>query len=69
MENKAIGKCELAMLYFPHSKESTATKQLMRWINRNPKLMEALKAAGYNTHDKYFTPRQRDIIFDFLCEP
>lgn len=69
MENKAIGKSELAKLYFPHSKEKTAIKQLMRWINGNTELISALQATGYNTHNKYFTPRQRDLIFEYLCDP
>lgn len=69
MEKQSIGKSELAKLYFPDSQEKTASAHLMRWIKRNPDLLEALKAVGYHTHDKYFTPRQRDIIFKYLCEP
>lgn len=69
MNHQAIGKSELAMLYFPHSKKKTAIKQLMRWITRNPDLLSALEAAGYSTHNKYFTPRQRDIIVEYLCDP
>ena len=69
MKIKNYSKQELAMLYFPDSDPRTATRHLMRWINRIPPLRKDLQAAGYYPHSKYFNRRQVSIILDHLCEP
>ena len=69
MKVRSYSKQELAMLYFPDSDPRTATCHLMRWINRNPKLQQELKATCYYRHCKYFTTRQVCCVLDYLGEP
>ena len=57
------------MLYFPDSDPRTATCHLMRWINRNPTLLQKLKSTGYYRSSKYFTTRQVCMILDYLGDP
>lgn len=69
MKRKPYAKQELAMLYFPDTDPKTATNHLMRWLNRSPALLEKLKDMHYRRSDKFFTPRQVDLVVDFLGEP
>lgn len=69
MDLRSYTKQELALLYFPDSDPRTATRHLMRWINRNPTLQQELKATGYYPNSKYFTTRQVCTILDYLGEP
>lgn len=62
-------KCELAQLYLPHIESRSATNRLMAWIKRNEPLMQKLQEAGYYPTQKYFSPRQVDLVIDFLGEP
>ncbi|MBR3625820.1 MAG: DUF4248 domain-containing protein [Bacteroidaceae bacterium] len=62
-------KRALAGLYFPESHPRTAVNHLMSWIRRCTHLHEQLKATGYTTTDKIFTPRQVSLIIDYLGEP
>lgn len=41
----------------------------MRWIQRNPDLLQKLYESGYGKHHKDFTPMQVSHIFYFLGEP
>lgn len=69
MERKMYTKCELARLYLPHIEGRSATNRLMSWIKRSEPTMQKLVAAGYYPTQKYFSPRQVDILIDFLGEP
>ena len=69
MKIRSYSKQELAMLYFPDSDPRTATCHLMRWINRNPTLLQELKSTGYYRSSKYFTTRQVCMILDYLGDP
>lgn len=42
---------------------------LKNWINRNSNLLIALKNAGYNKYQKNFTPKQVEILYEYLGEP
>ena len=44
MKIRSYSKKELALLYFPDSHPHTASNHLMRWINRNRELCQALEA-------------------------
>ena len=68
-EIKRYTKKELGMLYFPDSSPITARKHLIRWIMRNPKLMEELYAANYSLSDQYLTKEQVEIIFRYIGPP
>ena len=69
MKIRSYTKQELALLYFPDSDPRTATRHLMRWINRNPTLQQELNTTGYYSNSKYFTTRQVCAILDYLGEP
>lgn len=65
-----IRKNELAMKYFPYATTpKLARDNLTRWINRCRPLLMALAKVHYNTHDWYYTPRQVELIYQFLGEP
>ena len=69
MKIRSYCKQELALLYFPDSTPRTATRNLMRWINRNHQLCKELQDTGYYPNSKFFTSRQVCIILDYLGEP
>ena len=60
---------ELAVLYFPDILPESASSQLSRWINRDPDLLGELRRVGYIKHQRTFTPRQLNILFDHLGNP
>jgi len=63
-------KCnELAMLYCPFISPDSASRQLRRWINRNPALTAALKAQGWQKGNRTFTPAQVEVIIQYLGMP
>lgn len=69
-ERGLIRKNELAMKYFPHATTpKLARDNLTRWINRCKPLLMAMAQAHYNTHDWYYTPRQVELIYEYLGEP
>ena len=65
MKKDYISKHDLAHEFFP----DVAVNHLMRWINRCPPLVEKLRACGYRTKKRYFSPVQREIIYDFIGDP
>lgn len=69
MRIRVYSKQELALMYFPGSKPHTAVNHLMRWICRCAPLLDALEAAHYSPHNRYFTTRQVQLIVDFLGAP
>ena len=69
MKIRNYSKKELALLYFPDSLPHTASNHLMRWINRNRELCQALEARGYYRTSKHFTSIQVSIIFNYIGEP
>ena len=54
---------------FPHSSPVVASAHLMRWIQRNPDLLQKLRESGYGKNSKEFTPMQTSYIIYFLGEP
>ena len=72
MENfqiRSYGKSELALCYSPDITESAARRKLMRWIDRKPGLMGAMRAAGYNALSHTFLPLEVKLIVEALGEP
>ena len=63
------GKREVAMAYFPHATDTTARRNLARWIKGDPELSKRLTEAGYNPHKHSFTPTQLRILYDIWGEP
>lgn len=62
-------KRAIARLYFPDAKPRSAEKHLMIWIKQCKGLMELLQAEGYKNCNKLFTPRQKELIFEYLGDP
>lgn len=67
---RTYGYNELAQLYFPFVTPHSATVMFRRWILRNQNLLSSLHAIGDPiAHQKTLTPRQVQIIVEFLGEP
>ena len=60
---------ELAREYFPNVEVRSAVQQLHRWINKCKELKEKLIEAGLIPRQRLLTPRQYDLIIEFLGEP
>ena len=69
MQNIFIHKTELAQAYFPLINLRSARHNLMRMINSNPELLQKLKAYGYTDTTHIFSPRQLELIFEYLGNP
>ena len=66
---RPMSKSEVAMTYAPALTPQAAVNRLMQWISINPALKDALSATGYHKHQKVFTIRQVQLIFEHLGEP
>ncbi len=56
-------------MYMPTLKPHSAVNQMMLWIAFNQPLQEALKETGYKKRNRILTPRQVELIFEYLGEP
>jgi hypothetical protein len=66
---RSYGYCELALLYFPNSTKKSATTQLRRWIRRSDELLRTLKQVGFVERQRILTPRQVEVVVQFVGEP
>lgn len=66
---QAIGKQELARMYFPNASEQNAVRMLNRYLYRAHGLMPELERIGFRIKDRHFTRRQVQLIFEYLGEP
>lgn len=66
---KEYGRTELASLYSPGISPHSAWCKLRRWLALVPGLTARLAAAGYDGHQRSFTPAQVNIIVEALGEP
>lgn len=67
---RPYSKRELAKLYFPETANTdSAVANLRHWLNRNAEVMEKLRATGYRTYSKMFTPKQVRILVETFGEP
>lgn len=63
-------KSELALSYFPTCHDAhTAVKNLMRMVTYCRPLHRALLDTGYQKSQRFFTPKQVALIYDYLGEP
>lgn len=64
-------KLALAKLYYPECSDSAALHGLRRQITGCPRLLAMLEEAGYKdgSNSPKLTPRQIQIIVDYLGEP
>lgn len=68
-EIKAYGKSELAQLYNPRMGVRSALRTLSVWIKRNEMLHGRLQETGLVPCCKIYTPRQVELIVEYLGEP
>ena len=67
---KTYGKSELAMMYFPDTKDPhTAMNRLTSYIRRCKPLNEAIISCGSSKKSKFFTPKEVALISEYLGEP
>jgi hypothetical protein len=66
---RSYGYGELALLYFPNSTKKSATTQLRRWIRRNGELQRTLNQMGFTERQRILTPRQVEVVVQFVGEP
>ena len=64
-----LSLAELAMAYAPELSNNAARKRLKKWLNINPQLMQSLREAGYRDRQRVLTPRQVEVIYEYLGEP
>ena len=68
-EIRAMGFGELAQLYNPRIKPESASNMLRLWIGKSKSLKMALNEGGYKKGSKLLTPRQVEILVDYLGPP
>jgi hypothetical protein len=66
---RSYSKSELAQAYAPNIAPASARNRLVAWIRHNRELHRALLEAGYYPKQQVFTPRQVELIFQYLGEP
>lgn len=66
---RSYTKSELAHLYNPQLTLKNATQVLRRWILHNSELYAELIHLGYQDRNRIFTPRQVQVITDYLGQP
>lgn len=65
----ALGKQELACMYFPNATPANAVRMLNRYLYRAHGLMSELEQVGFRIKDRHFTRRQVQLIYEYLGEP
>ena len=60
---------QLAMAYAPEISAAAASNRLRQWLSINPQLMQSLRKAGYRDRQRVLTPRQVEVIYEYLGEP
>lgn len=66
---RKYGRMELAQFYSPDIQPESAWVRLKQWIDLNPGLADRLRALGYDSRLRSFTPAQVQAIVDALGEP
>ena len=59
----------LAMLYYPHLSYKRAVHLFRQELRLTRGLLDALKAVGYRENQRVLTPRQVQVIEEYLGEP
>lgn len=59
----------LAMLYYPHLSYKRAVHLFREELRLTRGLLDALKAVGYRENQRVLTPRQVQVIEEYLGEP
>lgn len=67
--NMYLSKSDIAKLYFPDLASHQACNRLRRWIKQCNGLEAELLKTGYHPTQRLITPKQRDLIFEYLGDP
>jgi len=67
--NKTYSHKEIASVYFPELSPQSASRRLSYWIDRDEELFTQLKRTGYLKRQRFFTPRQIELLFEHLGKP
>lgn len=62
-------KNELARMYCPGLSLESALRMFRIWIDTHPELSQRLLMTGYKSRNRYFTPKQVEIIRECLGDP
>ena len=68
-EIRTMGFGELAQLYNPNIKPSSASFMLRKWISNNKSLQTELRDQGFRRYAKVLTPKQVKTITEHLGVP
>ncbi|MCD7850024.1 MAG: DUF4248 domain-containing protein [Parabacteroides sp.] len=68
-EIRSYGWQELAVLYGPDLMPESAGKRLSVWVGTNAALRTELQGCGWRKGKKTLTPKQVQVIVQFLGEP
>jgi hypothetical protein len=66
---KAYTHQQLAVMFFPELSPESASRQLTRWIKRDPELLLALQHMGYGDRHRVYSPKQVEVLFNYLGRP
>ncbi|GEM_PF-3810485 len=69
LQERALEKTFLALLYLPHRSPRMARRCFNQWIARHPELSEQLALSGYSVCQRLLTPAQVGLIVKYLGEP
>lgn len=60
---------ELAMEYFPDCSKEYARRMFTKMIRKNKDLSKLLEQTYYRPGTRFLTPRQQELIIEYLGEP
>lgn len=63
------GWAELALCYNPSLHPDSASRLLRRWVQKNNRLADELKATGFIPRQRILTPLQVSVVVTYLGEP
>ncbi|MCQ2212922.1 MAG: DUF4248 domain-containing protein [Bacteroidaceae bacterium] len=69
MKCSFTSKTDLARSYFPNHSDSGARRLLMDTIASTPPLISMLHELGYSKEQHFFTPRQVEMVIEYLGNP
>lgn len=67
--NQTYAITELAMLYFETSDGKNARRRLMRNMQQDRMMWEELLEARFQMRQRFFTPRQYEVVVRYMGEP
>lgn len=66
---RSYGWAELALCYNPSLHPDSASRLLRRWVQKNNRLADELKATGFIPRQRILTPLQVSVVITYLGEP